>query len=65
MLRPGPSSARPAGVLEVAPATLAIGALALAAVLAGPLTAYLEAAAAQLYDSSGYVAAVLGTGPEG
>lgn len=57
--------ARRAGALEVAPTMLAIAALALAAVLAGPLTAYLEAAAAQLFDSSGYVAAVLGNGPEG
>lgn len=39
--------------------------LALLAVFAGPAMTYLEATAAQLFDPSGYVAAVLGSGPEG
>jgi multicomponent K+:H+ antiporter subunit D len=40
--------------------------MVLLAVLAGPATDYLEATAAQLYDPSGYIEAVLGlTGDEG
>jgi multicomponent K+:H+ antiporter subunit D len=56
---------RPAGTLELAPAMAALALLAGLAVFAGPVTDYVEATAAQLFDRSGYVTAVLGTGEEG
>jgi multicomponent K+:H+ antiporter subunit D len=56
---------RPAGALELAPAMAALALLAGLAVFAGPVTDYVEATAAQLFDRSGYVTAVLGTGEEG
>jgi multicomponent K+:H+ antiporter subunit D len=56
---------RHAGTLELAPAMAALALLAGLAVFAGPVTDYVEATAAQLFDRSGYVTAVLGTGEEG
>jgi multicomponent K+:H+ antiporter subunit D len=58
-------AARPAGPAEVAPAMLALGVLAAAAVFAGPLSAYLESTSEQLFDRAGYVSAVLGNEEEG
>ncbi|MDG4647538.1 monovalent cation/H+ antiporter subunit D [Roseibacterium sp. SDUM158017] len=54
---PLPAPARPA---EVAPAMMAVAALALLAVLAGPVSAYLQATSDQIYDRADYVSAVLG-----
>jgi multicomponent K+:H+ antiporter subunit D len=56
---------RPAGALELAPAMAALALLAGLAVFAGPVTDYVEATAGQLFDRTGYVGAVLGTGEEG
>mgnify|MGYP000669297197 CR=1 FL=1 len=53
---PGPV---PATALEVAPTMAAIGLLIALAALAGPVTDYLEATSDQLFQSSGYVDAVL------
>jgi multicomponent K+:H+ antiporter subunit D len=50
---------------EVAPSMAALAALALLAVFAGPVSAYLDGTSAQLYDRDGYIAAVLGTAEEG
>ncbi|WP_101068668.1 monovalent cation/H+ antiporter subunit D [Roseovarius salinarum] len=58
-------AARGAGALEVAPTMAAVAALAGLSAFAGPVTGYMEAAAAQLYDSTGYIEAVLGQGTEG
>ena len=44
---------------------MALAVLAGLAAFAGPVSAYLEATSAQLFDRSGYVAAVLGPGGEG
>ena len=49
-------SARPA---EIAPALIALAMLAMFAVFAGPIAAYLENTANQIFDRAGYVAAVL------
>ncbi len=51
---------RPANAMEVAPTLAALAMLVVLAAAAGPVTDYLEAAAGQLYDRSGYVEAVLG-----
>lgn len=50
---------------ELAPTMIALVALAGLAVFAGPVSSYLEATTTQLFDRSGYVGAVLGTGEEG
>jgi multicomponent K+:H+ antiporter subunit D len=52
----GVHAARPA---EIAPAMLALALLAALSVFAGPVSAYLDATATQLYDRDGYIAAVL------
>ncbi|MXQ09543.1 monovalent cation/H+ antiporter subunit D [Alphaproteobacteria bacterium GH1-50] len=44
---------------ELTPVMAAIAALALLAVLAGPLAAYLEETSAQIFDREGYISAVL------
>jgi multicomponent K+:H+ antiporter subunit D len=54
-----------AGALEVAPAMAALALLAGLAILAGPITGYVEGTATQLFDRAGYVAAVLGSEEEG
>jgi multicomponent K+:H+ antiporter subunit D len=59
---PAPSRAT---ATEVAPSMAALAALALLAVFAGPVSAYLDGTSAQLYDRDGYIAAVLGTAEEG
>ncbi len=56
---------QPAGAMAVAPTVLAVAMLGLLAVFAGPVSAYLGDAAGQLYDSSGYVSAVMGSGEGG
>ncbi|MBK1636364.1 monovalent cation/H+ antiporter subunit D [Rhodovulum adriaticum] len=56
--------AAPAGPLEIAPAMAAVGLMALLAAFAGPVTGFLDATSAQLFDREGYIAAVL-TDPEG
>ena len=60
---PGTASATaktdPARALEAAPVFCALLALALLTAFAGPATAYLEDAADQLFNSSGYIDAVL------
>ncbi|SDN46484.1 multicomponent K+:H+ antiporter subunit D [Lutimaribacter pacificus] len=58
-------SPEPARFLEVAPTAAALALLAGLAVFAGPVSGYLGAASWQLFDSSGYVAAVLGQDEEG
>jgi multicomponent K+:H+ antiporter subunit D len=56
---PAPSLALPAS------AAMSLGAAIVAlTVFAGPVTAYLETAAAQLYDPADYLAAVLGGGED-
>ncbi len=50
---------------EVAPAMMALAALAGLAVFAGPVSTYLEATSSQIFDRAGYVSAVLGPGEEG
>jgi multicomponent K+:H+ antiporter subunit D len=50
---------------EVAPAMMALAALAGLAVFAGPVSTYLDATSAQIFDRAGYVSAVLGPGEEG
>ena len=55
------ADARPA---EVAPAIVALAMLAAIAIFAGPLAAYLEDTANQIFDRGGYVAAVLGPAEE-
>jgi multicomponent K+:H+ antiporter subunit D len=44
---------------------VALAALGLLAVFAGPVSAYLSDTSAQLHDRSGYVSAVLAPGEEG
>jgi multicomponent K+:H+ antiporter subunit D len=56
---------RKAGAWELAPAMISIGMLALLAILALPVSGYLEDTAQQIFDRAGYMAAVLGTGTEG
>jgi multicomponent K+:H+ antiporter subunit D len=53
-----------ANAMEIAPAMATLAVVAALAIFAGPVAAYLDATAAQLYDRAGYVAAVLGPGPE-
>jgi len=59
-----PEEAEPIGVNALTGASLALAALALLAVFAGPVMGYLEQTAAQLFDVSGYVDAVLGQNGE-
>lgn len=54
-----------AGPAEVAPAMAALAVMAALAAFAGPLAGYLEITAAELYDRTGYVTAVLGPGDGG
>ncbi|RBI73075.1 monovalent cation/H+ antiporter subunit D [Roseovarius sp. TE539] len=63
----GPPQEPPAQAtaFQVAPTMSAIAILALLSVFAGPVTGYLDMAAEQLHDSSGYVNAVLQPGGEG
>lgn len=56
---PRPDPAPPAGPLAVAPAMLALALLAGLAVFAGPSSAWLNAAAQQLFERDGYISAVL------
>jgi multicomponent K+:H+ antiporter subunit D len=56
---PATAPAPAAGAAEIAPAMMALTVLAALAVFAGPVSAYLDATAAQLYDREGYIAAVL------
>jgi len=53
---------KPATAMEVAPALLTLVILGMLAVFAGPITTYMEGAAAQLFDASGYVSSVLEPG---
>ncbi len=55
----------PATGQEVAPTMMLIGLLVALAVLAGPATDYMQAAAEQLFDPAGYIGSVLQTGEEG
>jgi multicomponent K+:H+ antiporter subunit D len=50
---------KPATALEVAPTMTALAVLAVLAAAAGPVTNFLQDASEQLYDNSGYIAAVL------
>ncbi|MBY5933522.1 monovalent cation/H+ antiporter subunit D [Tateyamaria omphalii] len=50
----------PATTAQVAPVVLTLAALAVLAIFAGPVSAYLDNASAQLFDREGYVEAVLG-----
>ncbi len=64
----GPQPEEPAhraGPAEVAPVMTALAALACLAVFAGPVSAYLDATTAQLFDRAGYISAVLNSGGEG
>jgi multicomponent K+:H+ antiporter subunit D len=54
----------PATAAQVAPVMLTLAVLALLAVFAGPVSAYLDDTSAQLFDRDGYVSAVLGPGEE-
>jgi multicomponent K+:H+ antiporter subunit D len=54
-----PEGPEPATALEVAPTMAAVGLLIALAAMAGPVTVYLEATSDQLFQSSGYVDAVL------
>ncbi|MCP4824119.1 MAG: monovalent cation/H+ antiporter subunit D, partial [Shimia sp.] len=56
---------RPATILQIGPSVCAIGALAALSVFAGPTSAYLESAAAQLFDNTDYINAVLYPALEG
>ncbi|MGI1662642.1 monovalent cation/H+ antiporter subunit D [Palleronia sp. KMU-117] len=60
--KPQIAAARPA---EIAPAMATLALLAALAAFAGPVAAFLEATSAQLFDRTGYVAAVLAPGDEG
>ncbi|SFL10499.1 monovalent cation/H+ antiporter subunit D [Shimia haliotis] len=55
----------PATALQVGPAMCAMGMLVALSVFAGPTASYLESTAAQLFDSSGYIDAVLSPALEG
>ncbi|WP_270727231.1 monovalent cation/H+ antiporter subunit D [Shimia sp. Alg240-R146] len=57
-----PSKATP---LQIVPTMLALGLLAALSVFAGPVAGYLEETAAQLFDSSEYINAVLAPTKEG
>jgi len=58
--QPGATAAiRPASAGELAPTAILLAALAALAVMAGPVTGYLSATSAQLFDRGGYVSAVL------
>jgi multicomponent K+:H+ antiporter subunit D len=54
----------PATAAQVAPTMLTLAMLALLAVFAGPVSAYLDDTSAQLFDREGYVDAVLGPAEE-
>jgi multicomponent K+:H+ antiporter subunit D len=56
---------RPAGAMAVAPTVAALALMGGLAIFAGPVSGYLGDAAGQLYDSSGYISAVMGQGTEG
>jgi multicomponent K+:H+ antiporter subunit D len=59
---PDPDAQAPvarARAMELAPGMAALAVLAGLAVFAGPLTAYLEATSAQIFDRAGYISAVL------
>jgi multicomponent K+:H+ antiporter subunit D len=59
---PDPDTQAPvarARAMELAPGMAALAVLAGLAVFAGPLTAYLEATSAQIFDRAGYISAVL------
>jgi len=58
--RTAPPSGRPA---SAAPAVLLLGLVAAVAILAGPVSTFTDAAAAQLADPTGYIEAVMG--PDG
>ncbi|MBE0414113.1 monovalent cation/H+ antiporter subunit D [Yoonia sp.] len=49
---------------QIAPAMVAVAMLAALAVFAGPVTAYLEGTATQIFDRAGYISAVLGNQDE-
>ncbi|MDJ1007731.1 MAG: monovalent cation/H+ antiporter subunit D [Paracoccaceae bacterium] len=51
--------------MEIAPTMAALATLGLLAVFAGPVAAYLDGTAQQLFDRAGYVSAVLGPSEEG
>jgi len=51
----------PARALDLAPTMIALAMLGLMTAFAGPLTSYLEATSTQLYDTGGYISAVLGS----
>jgi len=56
---PSAAEVRPAGVAQIVPVGVLLAALALLAVFAGPAFEVAERTAAQLFDTPGYVAAVL------
>ena len=56
---------QPATFMQVAPSMAALALLAALAIFAGPVTRYLQAATGELFDSSGYVTAVLFENNEG
>jgi multicomponent K+:H+ antiporter subunit D len=64
MAKPASRPAVDARPAEVAPAIIALAMLAAIAIFAGPLAAYLEGTANQIFDRGGYVAAVLGPAEE-
>lgn len=53
-----------ANALQLAPSMAALGVLALLAIFAGPVSAYLGETSAQLFDRAGYVGAILTPGQE-
>jgi multicomponent K+:H+ antiporter subunit D len=57
-----PDVATPA---QVTPVMLALSALVVLSVFAGPVAGYLEQTSEQLFDRAGYISAVLAPGEEG
>jgi multicomponent K+:H+ antiporter subunit D len=62
--RPSDVAAAPATVMQVAPVMLTLVVLGGLAIFAGPVSAYLDDTATQLFDRAAYVEAVLGAGGE-
>ena len=61
---PGTPVGQSASALEVAPTMAALAILAILAVFAGPISAYMDETSAQLYDRAGYISSVLGAQEE-
>jgi multicomponent K+:H+ antiporter subunit D len=59
------SQAERVTAMQLVPTMAALGVLAVLSIFAGPIAGYMEATAAQLFDSSGYINAVLAPAMEG